>query len=80
MGATAAQSLMGSAFRLTTHRGEALRLPAIDEIDIDPGVAVTVHPSSVLRGPPQEREKAFGGLVSDLVFRRETAVARAMII
>lgn len=74
MGATAAQSLMGSAFRLTAHRGEALRLPAlkeideIDEIDIDPGVAVTVHPSSVLRGPPEAREQAFDALVSDLRF------------
>ena len=27
MGATAAQSLLGTAFRLTAHRGEALRLP-----------------------------------------------------
>lgn len=74
MGATAAQSLMGSTFRLTAHRGEALRLPAldeideIDEIDIDPGVAVTVHPSSVLRGPPEDREQAFDALVSDLRF------------
>jgi DNA polymerase len=71
MGATAAQALMGSTFRLTAHRGEALRLPASDEItnlDIDPLVAVTVHPSSVLRGPPSDREKAFDGLVSDLRF------------
>ncbi|HEX2286880.1 MAG TPA: UdgX family uracil-DNA binding protein [Mycobacterium sp.] len=71
MGATAAQSLMGSTFRLTAHRGEALRLPVADEItnlDVDPKVAVTVHPSSVLRGPPSEREKAFDALVSDLRF------------
>jgi uracil-DNA glycosylase family protein len=71
MGATAAQSLMGSTFRLSKHRGEALRLPVADEIkdlDIDPQVAVTVHPSSLLRGPPEEREKAFDALVSDLRF------------
>jgi uracil-DNA glycosylase family protein len=71
MGATAAQSLMGSTFRLSKHRGEALRLPVADEkkdLDIDPQVAVTVHPSSVLRGPPEEREKAFDALVSDLRF------------
>jgi len=71
MGATAAQSLMGSTFRLTAHRGEALRLPVADDItnlDFDPQVAVTVHPSSVLRGPPAEREKAFDALVSDLRF------------
>lgn len=71
MGATAAQSLMGGTFRLTAHRGEALRLPAIDEIvdlDIDPEVVVTPHPSSVLRGPPEDREKAFAALVADLRF------------
>lgn len=71
MGATAAQSLMGSTFRLTAHRGEALRLPVAEDVtnlDVDPKVAVTVHPSSVLRGPPSEREKAFDALVSDLRF------------
>jgi uracil-DNA glycosylase len=31
-------------------------------------VAVTVHPSSVLRGPPEDRETAFDALVSDLRF------------
>ncbi|KUI34112.1 uracil-DNA glycosylase [Mycobacterium sp. IS-1590] len=68
MGATAAQSLMGSKFRLTAHRGEALQLPETDELDVAPEVAVTVHPSSVLRGPPEDREKAFEALVSDLRF------------
>ena len=71
MGAIAAQSLMGSTFRLTAHRGVALRLPAIDEIvdlDIDPKVVVTAHPSSVLRGPPEDRQKALDALVSDLRF------------
>lgn len=71
LGATAAQSLMGSTFRLTAHRGEELHLPHTDDIaalGIDPAVAVTAHPSSVLRGPPSEREKAFDALVSDLRF------------
>jgi DNA polymerase len=71
LGATAAKSLMGNDFRLTAHRGEALHLPPIDEIadlDFDPQVAVTVHPSSVLRGPPEDRAKAFDGLVADLRF------------
>jgi uracil-DNA glycosylase family protein len=71
MGATAAQSLMGGTFRLTAHRGEALRIPVDDEainLDFDPQVAVTVHPSSVLRGPPEDREKAFDSLVADLRF------------
>jgi uracil-DNA glycosylase len=71
LGATAAKSLMGNDFRLTAHRGEAMHLPAIDEmadLDFDPRIAVTVHPSSVLRGPPEDREKAFDALVSDLRF------------
>lgn len=69
MGATAAKSLLGSAFRLTAHRGEALSLPSGDlDLDFDPRVAVTVHPSSVLRGPPSDRDEAFDALVADLRF------------
>lgn len=74
MGATAAQSLLGSTFRLTAHRGEALSLPRGEDtgiLDLDPRVTVTVHPSSVLRGPPSERDKAFDALVSDLRFAAE---------
>lgn len=69
LGATAAKSLMGNDFRLTDHRGEPLQLPSDDkavELDIDPKVVATVHPSSVLRGPPSERDKAFDALVADL--------------
>ncbi|MBV9516133.1 MAG: UdgX family uracil-DNA binding protein [Mycobacteriaceae bacterium] len=71
LGATAAKSLFGNDFRLTVHRGEALRLPRDDKavhLDIDPQVTVTVHPSSVLRGPPEDRQKAFEALVGDLRF------------
>ena len=71
LGATAAKSLLGSSFRLTAHRGEALRLPAggnpID-LDVDPQLVATAHPSSVLRGPPEGREDAFTALVADLTF------------
>lgn len=66
MGATAAQSLLGSAFRLTAHRGEELRLPT--ELGVAPAVAVTAHPSSVLRGPAEERSTNFEALVADLRF------------
>ena len=69
LGATAAKSLMGSGFRLTQHRGEVLRLPTdATEINLDvhPQVVATVHPSSVLRGPPEDRDKAFDALVADL--------------
>ncbi|MCK0173284.1 MULTISPECIES: UdgX family uracil-DNA binding protein [Mycobacteriaceae] len=67
LGATAAKALMGNDFRLTAHRGEVLRLPSETSItDLDPEVVATVHPSSVLRGPPEDRERAFDALVDDL--------------
>jgi uracil-DNA glycosylase len=67
MGATAAKALFGNDFRLTAHRGEELRLPELD-IDADPRVVVTVHPSAILRGPAERREEAFDALVDDLRF------------
>ena len=69
LGATAAKALMGNDFRLTQHRGEVLRLPADDQkvqLDIDPKVVATIHPSAILRGPSEDREKAFDALVADL--------------
>lgn len=69
LGATAAKSLMGNDFRLTAHRGEALHIPVAEataDLEIDPEVVVSAHPSAVLRGPPEAREKAFDALVSDL--------------
>jgi DNA polymerase len=69
LGATAAKSLLGTDFRLTQHRGEVLRVPAEDkkiDLDIDPQVVATVHPSAILRGPPDDREKAFDAFVADL--------------
>ena len=69
LGATAAKSLMGNDFRLTAHRGEVLRVPASDDrvdLDVDPRVVATVHPSAILRGPPDDRDKAFDALVADL--------------
>jgi uracil-DNA glycosylase family protein len=66
LGATAAKSLMGSAFRLTAHRGEVLHLPESDDLALDPQIVVTAHPSSVLRGRPEDRDEAFNALVSDL--------------
>jgi uracil-DNA glycosylase family protein len=71
LGATAAKSLMGNDFRLTAHRGDALHLPESAEttnLDFDPDVVVSAHPSSVLRGPQEDRERAFDALVSDLRF------------
>jgi uracil-DNA glycosylase len=60
LGATAAQSLLGREVRVTRDRG---RYPA-DELA--PLVVMTVHPSSVLRGEPEQREAALAGLIDDL--------------
>ena len=48
LGATAAQSLLGSAFRVTQQRGVV-----IEPADMPPVVA-TVHPSSILRAQDEE--------------------------
>jgi DNA polymerase len=71
MGATAAQSLLGNAFRVTQRRGELLDWPpaegsfADDDTDIEHVIA-TVHPSSVLRADEQSRRTAYDALVADL--------------
>jgi DNA polymerase len=60
LGATAAQSLLGRQFRVTQHRGELL------ESELAEAVTATVHPSSILRGEPEERETNFAAFVDDL--------------
>jgi DNA polymerase len=67
MGAVAAKSLLGNDFRLTARRGELLHLAADDGIR-NPDLVVTMHPSSILRGPPERRDEALSGLVDDLRF------------
>jgi DNA polymerase len=61
LGATAAKSLSGSAFRITEARGQ-LRSVEIDQMSI-PFLA-TIHPSAVLRA--EDREAAMARLVGDL--------------
>ena len=60
LGATAAQSLLGRQFRVTQQRGELL------DSDLAEAVTATVHPSSILRGEPAERQTSFDGFVNDL--------------
>jgi uracil-DNA glycosylase len=60
LGATAAQSLLGRQFRVTQHRGQLL------ESELAEAVTATVHPSSILRGEPEEREASFAAFVDDL--------------
>jgi uracil-DNA glycosylase len=67
LGATAAQSLLGSAFRVSAHRGELLHLPPEAQVQLDPQplLVATVHPSAVLRDRT-DREQAYKSLVADL--------------
>jgi uracil-DNA glycosylase len=51
LGATAAQALLGREFRVTEHRGEFI------QSDLAPYVTATVHPSSILRSPDEERRQ-----------------------
>jgi DNA polymerase len=62
LGATAAQTLLGREFRVTQHRGELL------QSDLAEAVTATVHPSSILRGEPDERDANFAAFVDDLKF------------
>jgi uracil-DNA glycosylase family protein len=63
LGATAAKSLLGADFRVTRHRGEVIRREtSLGERAFVP----TVHPSSVLRAPDDQRDEAYGALVADL--------------
>jgi uracil-DNA glycosylase family protein len=60
LGATAAQSLLGSAFRVTQSRGKVLTTPFARY------TFATVHPASVLRAPDEElRHEARAALFAD---------------
>jgi uracil-DNA glycosylase len=62
LGATASQSLMGSAFRLTQHRGEFLTGTPWAEY-----LLATMHPSALLRIPDDEmRRRAQADFLNDL--------------
>ena len=61
LGATAAQTIFGLAFRVTRERGKVL------SSKLAPKVLATVHPSSLLRQPDEEsREREYNYFVSDL--------------
>jgi DNA polymerase len=61
LGSTAAQALLGRAFRVTLHRGEWVPSP------LAPHVLATVHPSSILRAPDEAaRAEAMETFIRDL--------------
>ena len=59
LGATAAKALLGSGFAITKERGRPREWEGRQLVP-------TVHPSSILRGPPEARAEALDALVADL--------------
>jgi len=61
LGATAAQALLGRAFRVTKQRGRLV------DWELEPSIMATVHPSSILRAQdPESQEVEFAAFVADL--------------
>ena len=60
LGATAAQALLGRDFRVSRQRGVPV------DSELAEHVLATVHPSSILRGDPDTREREFAEFVKDL--------------
>lgn len=60
LGATAAQSLLGKQFRVTQQRGKPVKS------ELAGVVMATVHPSSVLRAPDDERAQARRAFFADI--------------
>jgi DNA polymerase len=60
LGATAAKSLLGQGFKVTVERGRFVDSP------LAPNVLATVHPSSILRGRPEDRKRNMAAFVADL--------------
>jgi uracil-DNA glycosylase family protein len=66
LGATAAQSLLGSSFRVSAQRGQVIPLPRDLRFDPEPSVVATVHPSAVLRDRSDRHDDAYRLFVDDL--------------
>ena len=73
LGAIAAQALLGRQFRVSRQRGEFVDSPLAER------VTATVHPSSILRVDPEDRDAAMAAFVEDLrkVAREINGPARA---
>jgi uracil-DNA glycosylase len=59
LGAVAGRALLGPDFRISRARGEVLEWEGRKLVP-------TVHPSAILRGPPEARDEALDALVADL--------------
>jgi uracil-DNA glycosylase family protein len=71
LGAVAGEAMFGSHFRVGEHKGK------VEDASLGSWhglVVATIHPSAVLRGVDTEsRDRAYAGLVEDLVVAREAA-------
>ncbi|HEY1839363.1 MAG TPA: UdgX family uracil-DNA binding protein [Mycobacterium sp.] len=65
LGATAAQALLGTAFRVSAHRGELLAPPPEIPAEPLPVLAATVHPSAIVRDRTNHQE-SYRLFVADL--------------
>jgi uracil-DNA glycosylase len=65
LGGTAVRALLGPKVKVLINRGKFF------ESEWGPKILVTVHPSSILRTPPEDRSKAFELLVKDLARIRD---------
>jgi uracil-DNA glycosylase family protein len=81
LGATAAQALMGMAFRVSAQRGQVVPLSsgtdlsrADLEFDPEPSLVATVHPSAVLRDRSDRHDEAYKLFVDDLRSARAALV------
>lgn len=63
LGSTAVKSLFGDDVRVLRDRGTVLER---DSAVGSAAFVVTVHPSSILRTPPEERDAAYAAFVTDL--------------
>jgi uracil-DNA glycosylase len=59
LGAVAAKALLGSGFRISEERGREVEWEGHRLVP-------TVHPSAILRGPPEAREESMAAMVADL--------------
>lgn len=66
LGATAAQALLGSTFRVTQSRG------MLTHSEYAENVIATIHPSAILRADPSVRDEQHRAFVTDLGVVRET--------
>ncbi len=69
LGATAVRAVLGRALPILAHRGTLIEAP--DDLAPSARVLVTVHPSYLLRVPPETRDAEFGKFVEDLQIAAE---------